>query len=80
MWLSVGESVVLAAGRPVPEAGEPLQREEGVALVLSGAAVRAWREAGEQWKAWSPRLASVRLQTGSRKKDTLHVLSCYAPT
>ena len=48
--------------------------------MLSGVAVRAWREAGEQWKAWSQRLVSVRLQTGSRKRDTLHVLSCFAPT
>lgn len=71
---------MLAAGRLVPQAGELLQRGEGVALVLSSAAVRAWREAGEQWKVWSPRLASVRLQIGSRKRDTLHVLLCYAPT
>jgi len=34
----VGESVVLAAGRPVPVPGEPVQRGEGVAIVLSGPA------------------------------------------
>ena len=50
---------MLAAGWPVPQAGEPLQRGKGVALVLSGVTVIAWREAGEQWKAWSPRLVSV---------------------
>ena len=44
----VGESIVLAAGRPVPPPGEHLQRGEGVALVLNCQAVRAWREAGEQ--------------------------------
>ena len=41
---------MLASGRPVPPPGEPLQRGEGVALVLSGLAVRAWREAGEQYR------------------------------
>ena len=35
----VGESVVLAAGRPVPGDGVVKQREEGVAVVLSGVAV-----------------------------------------
>ena len=49
----VGESLVLAAGRPVPTHGEPGQRGEGVAIVLSGPAVQAWRSGGEQWKAWS---------------------------
>ena len=73
----VGESVVLAAGRPIPAAGEPMKWGEGVAIVLSGP---AWRTAGEQWKAWSSRLVSACLQTGSRKADHLHVLSCYAPT
>ena len=76
----VEESIVLAAGLPVPPPGQHLQRGEGVALVLNGRAVRAWREAGEQWKAWSQQLVLARLQTGSRRKDTLHVLSCYAPT
>ena len=76
----VGESVVLAAGRPVPVPGEPVQRGEGVAIVLSGPAIHAWRAAGEQWKAWSSRLVSACLQTGRRKKDHIHVLSCYAPT
>ena len=76
----VGESVVLAAGQPVPMPGEPGQRGEGVAIVLSGPAIHAWRAAGEQWKAWSSRLVSACLQTGRRKKDHIHVLSCYAPT
>ena len=49
----VRESIVLAAGHPVTPPGEHFQRGEGVALVLNGQAVRAWREAGEQWKAWS---------------------------
>lgn len=85
LWFSsavyhVGESVVLTAGRPTPGIGEPRKRGEGVALVLSGPAIAAWRAAGEQWRPWSSRLVSTCLQTGGRKADRLHVLSCYAPT
>ena len=76
----VGESVVLAADRPVPALGESCQRGEGVAIVLFVLAIHAWRAAGEQWKVWSSRLMSACLQTGRRKKDHIHVLSCYAPT
>ena len=76
----VGESVVLAAGRPVPGRRLIKQRGEGVAIVLSGAAVNAWKWGGCQWKAWSSRLVSVTLRVGVRKSDCLHVLSCYAPT
>ena len=67
----VGDSIILAAGRPVPTPGEHLQRGERVALMLMG----AWREAGEQWKAWSLRLVSTK-----KKGETLHLMSCYALT
>ena len=76
----VGESVLLTAGRPVPVPEQPIQRGEGVAVVLSGPAISAWKAGGQRWKAWSPRLISTCLATGSRKEDILHVLSCYAPT
>ena len=76
----VGESLVLASGRPVPAAGEPMKRGEGVAIVLSGPAVSAWRAAGERWKSWSPRLISAHLKTGKRRNDHLHIISAYAPT
>ena len=76
----VGESVVLAAGRPVPTSGEPSQRGEGVAIVLSGPAIQAWRLGGKQWKAWSSRLVTTCLHVGKGKGDHLHVISCYAPT
>ena len=49
----VGDSVVIAAGRPVPGAGVVNQRGESVAVVLSGPAVDAWRFGGCRWKAWS---------------------------
>ena len=45
------ESVVLVAGRPVPRAGVVRQRGEGVAIVLSGLAVGAWKTGGSCWKA-----------------------------
>jgi len=40
----VGGSVVLTAGRDVPGGSEVRQRGEGVAIVLSGEAVRAWKD------------------------------------
>ena len=42
----VGESIVLAAGRPTPPIGQVRQRGEGVAIVLSGSAVAAWKAGG----------------------------------
>ena len=78
----VGESVVLAAGRPVPGDGVVKQRGEGVAVVLSGVEVSAWKDAGKSWKAWSSRLISVKLKVacGNRDKCFVYVFSCYAPT
>ena len=76
----VGGSVVLAAGRPVPRAGAVRQRGEGIAIVLSGLAVGAWKAGGSCWKAWSSRLVTATLKVGSGRCDFLHVFSCYAPT
>ena len=77
---SVGESTVLASGRPTPLSVEPRLRGEGVAIVLSGPAVRAWKAAGQQWKAWSSRVISAVLQPGKTNSSRIHFLSCYAPT
>ena len=76
----VEDSVVLTSGREVPEHVGSRQRGEGVAIVLLGPAVSAWKAGGSRWKAWSSRLITVSLKTGRRKCDQLHVLSCYAPT
>ena len=76
----VGESIVIAAGRPIPPDGEIRQRGEGVAIVLSGPAVQAWEADGKQWKAWSSLVVTVTLLTGKRTADRIHILSCYAPT
>ena len=56
--------------------GRSHQRGEGVALVLRGPAIIAWRDGGSQWKAWGSRIISATLDCGER----LHVFSCYAPT
>ena len=77
---TVGDSVVLTSGRVVPEQEGSRQKGEGIAVVLSGSAVSAWKAGGSQWKAWSSRLMRVSLKIRSRPCDQLHVLSCYAPT
>ena len=84
-WLSnevyrVAESIVLTAGRPTPQAGQPRNRGEGVAIVLNGPAASAWKAGGEVWKAWSLRLVTATLQKGQTNSGRLHILSCYAPT
>ena len=71
---------MVAAGSPVPCAGAVRQRGEGVAIVLSGCALKAWSSGSKIWKAWSSRLVSVSLKMGHKQDRWLHVLSCYAPT
>ena len=72
--------MVLTAGRKTPREGENVVRGEGVALVLSGLAVDAWKRGGSQWSAWSSRAVSACLQVGKGAAGRLHVVSCYAPT
>ena len=76
----VGESVVLTAGREIPTGRGVRQRGEGVAIVLSGPAVHAWKSGGSKWRAWSSRLVIATLDVGGGNGGKLHVLSCYAPT
>ena len=71
----VGDAIVLAAGRPTPPVGESRQRGEGVAITLSGPAVKAWRAGGEQWKAWNLRLVTGPTQTVSTFSLAMHQLS-----
>jgi len=65
-----------------PGSGVVKQRGEGVAIVLSGSAVGAWKETGKSWKPWSSRLMSVKLKVerGNKDKCFLYVLSAYGPT
>ena len=46
----VNDSVVLTSGRSTPAQGETIQRGGGVALVLRGLGLVAWRRGGKQWK------------------------------
>jgi len=75
----VNGSVLLTAGRPSPAEGMPVVRGEGVALVLDGLGLAAWKRGGKQWKAWSSRCLSACLDFGGRI-GKFHVMSCYAPT
>ena len=76
----VGDSVILTAGRSTPAQGQAVQRGEGVALVLRGLGLSAWRRGGKLCKAWSPRCVSASLQMDESAQSRLHVVSCYAPT
>ena len=78
---TVADSAVLASGRPLPTNGD-FRRGEGVAIVLRGRALAAWKAGGSHWTAVSSRLAVVRLQlTGPDEEPVLfHVIVCYAPT
>ena len=66
----VKDSVVLAAGRPVPQKDEQRQRREGVAIVLLGSAVSLWRADGEQCKGWSSRIVTARIKWKCGKRHT----------
>ena len=47
----VNGGVLLAAGRPTLANGVTIQRGEGIALVLLGSALAAWKFGGKQWRA-----------------------------
>ena len=68
---------MLTSGRNKPADDQNHHRGEGVAIVLSDQAVKAWKASGSHWKAWSSRIISACLKL---KNDKLHVISCYAPT
>ena len=58
------QRIVLTAGRPTQDANQPHWRREGVALVLSGPDVDAWKLGGEQWKGCGSSLVKALLVTG----------------
>ena len=76
----VGKTIVLTAGRETPQGCQPKQRGEGVAIVLTGHAVTAWKAGGEQWKSWGSRIIKATLGGDNKKTSRVHILSCYAPT
>ena len=75
----VNGSVLLTAGRPSPVEGASVITKEGVALVLDGLGLAAWKYGGRQlqWKAWSSRCLSACLDFGGCV-GKLYVMSCYA--
>ena len=66
---------MLTAGRPAPAEGDIIRRGEGVALVLRGLAITAWKRGGKWWTAWSSRCVSAYLDF-SGTTGGLHVISC----
>ena len=68
---------MLTSGRQTPTDDRNCERGEGVAIVLLDWAIKVWKSAGSQWKAWSSRTISACLKLGREK---LHIVSCYAPT
>ena len=59
---------ILHSGRPLPGDGEQMRHGEGVSLVLSPEATRAWSQGREAWQALSSRVITARLRTKERYK------------
>ena len=64
--------VLVHFGRPIPADGEPVQRNEGVGILLNPTMAAAWRNSWECWRAISSRIVSVCIQF---QKDALLVVS-----
>eukprot|EP00117_Sycon_ciliatum_P031110 scpid28552/ scgid24396/ Craniofacial development protein 2; p97 bucentaur protein len=80
---SVGDSLVLASGRPTPTADDSGRRGEGVAIVLRGKCKDAFVSGGSEWKGHSSRLVSakVKFECGrNRSVSCIHIAVAYAPT
>ena len=60
----VGGFLILHSGHPVPGAGERVERNEGVGIVLSPSMVRCWKDGGSVWNPVSSRIVSARLKLG----------------
>ena len=74
--------VVLHSGWELSKDGEQFVRSEGVGIILSPEAAKAWRDGGEQWEPVSPRIVTARLKVDSMGKHHryIHLISVYAPT
>ena len=70
--------LILHSGCRPPGEGEQVRRGEGVGIVLSPEAARAWREGGGEWSPVSTRMVTARLKM--RRGKRLFLLSVYAPT
>ena len=76
------DHVVLHSGRELPKDGEQFKRGEGVGIILSPEAAKAWRDGGEQWEPVSSRIVTARLRLDSTGKHHryIHLVSVYVPT
>ena len=76
----IEDHTILHSGRPLPGDGDHARRGEGVGLILSPEATRAWREGGEMWQAVSARVITARLPLKEDRSQHLSLISIYAPT
>ena len=65
----VGESLMLTVGRDLHGIGHVKQKGEGVAIVLIGPAIGAWKAGGKCWKAWNSKIILATLVFGSHSWD-----------
>ncbi len=79
--------LVLHSGRPVPDSGDRVERNEDVGIVLDPTLAERWNSGGEEWKLVSSRIVSARLQlcdraVGGRRQGPVFgsIVSVYAPT
>ena len=72
-------AMVIASGRPVPGEGAPRRRGEGVAFVLRGNALRAWREGGCQLVALSAFDYTLESIHESIRMHSSRSISCHEP-
>ena len=89
VWPAVDGCTFLHSGRPLPEGDAVAHRGEGVGIFLDSMASKAWRQAGEVWKAISSRIVLARLRwtrsSGEhhgykRSPINVTVICVYAPT
>ena len=67
----VDNSVVLTTGQPMSPVGQPKQRGEGVAIVLTGPALDTWKAGGREWTAWSSRVVRASSTIGKKSLSKL---------
>ena len=81
VWEAQGY-LFLHSGRPLPKEKEVAAKNEGGGIALNERATKAWKEAGEVWRAVSSRIVAARLKVSStwaeearwiqRNKEHLH--------
>ena len=57
---------MLTAGQETPRGCQPRQKR-GVAIVLTGYVVTAWKVGGEQWKSWVSKYSKLLLEEVTRR-------------